>query len=126
MVTPNLLRVDSAAALLAAAFTGLVAGVLSRWYDLPLPLLQAVALVNLAYGLFSGWLLLRPCPRPLVLIHTLVFANGAWACVCLVLAVWFFDAATWLGIGHLLLEAAFVGALAVAEWRQRRGLQTQP
>lgn len=120
----NLLWIDSRAALLAGALTLLLSGWLAPRYGLPAPLLLATAVANLAYGCYSGWLLVQPRPRPVVLIHTLVVANALWALVCLLIAAWHFAAATWLGLSHLLLEAVFVGGLAVQEWRQRLHLQT--
>ena len=121
----NLLRIDSAAALLAGALTALLTPVLTGWYGLPASLLQSIAIANLLYGGYSGWLASRPCPRPLPGIVILVIANFSWAVVCLTLAVCFFDAATWMGLAHLSIEGAFVGALALSEWRQRRRLQLE-
>lgn len=120
----NLLWVDSRAALLAGVLTLLLASWLAPWYGLPTALLQLIAAANLAYGGFSSWLLARPRPRPAVLIHTLVVANAAWALACLLIAGWMFASISAFGLAHLLLEAGFVGGLAVQEWRQRVQLQS--
>ena len=120
----NLLRIDSAAALAAGALTALLASVLAGWYGLPLWLLQGFAAANLLYGLYSGWVALRPPPRPLAGIVLLVVANLVWTFICAALSLRFAHSATWLGLTHLIGEGLFVGALALSEWRQRRCLQT--
>ena len=120
----NLLWMDSRAGLLVGALTLALGYWLAPWYGLSLSLLLLIAAANLAYGAFSGWLLARPRPRPLWLIHALVVANLAWAAVCLLLAGLHLAEARWLGLAHLVSEAVFVGGLAVMEWRQRFALQT--
>jgi hypothetical protein len=119
----SLLHLDSAAALTAAALTGALSPWLASWYSLPSSLLVGTAIANLVYGLYSGWLARRPRPRPLGAIRALALANGAWALVCVLLAVGFWPRASVLGLAHLLLEAVFVGALGLAEWRQQMALR---
>ncbi|MBA3890816.1 MAG: hypothetical protein H0X64_09800 [Gemmatimonadaceae bacterium] len=101
-----------------------LSGWLSRLHSLPLELLLFVGVMNLLYASYSFSLAVR-AERPLSLITLLVSANAAWVLVCLMLAMTYRQSATVFGIGHLVGEAVFVGALAVAEWTQRGQLATR-
>lgn len=108
---------------------GLVVGgvvlALSEWlatlYGLPHGLMVLMGCANVAYGCYSGSLVLRK-RRPRVWIVALVFANAAWAVVCVILIVRFAETAQPLGLVVLALEALFVGGLAAVEWRFRERL----
>ncbi len=110
---------------IAGAVVGVAVLMLSPWLSrieaLPRGLLLFTGAANLLYACYSLSLAAR-MRRTLRQIELLVFANGAWAVVCVALALSFASSATWIGIAHLLGEAAFVGALAGAEWRWRNQL----
>lgn len=120
----RLLWMDSGAALVAGTVVLVVSGWLADLYGVPRGLLIGTAVVNLAYGVYSGSLvreLARGRSLPRWRVELLVTANAAWAVVCVGLVVWFGGEARWFAWAHLLGEAVFVGALAVAEWRWVRG-----
>ncbi|HYR10197.1 MAG TPA: hypothetical protein VEQ60_20655 [Longimicrobium sp.] len=119
----NLLWVDCIAGALAGVAVLMLSGWLSGLYALPRELLLANGAVNVLYASYS-FSLARRARRPGSLISLLVFANLAWAVVCLWLVSVFSGSATWFGIGHLAGEALFVGGLAGLEWRWRDQLLT--
>lgn len=119
----KLLWVDCTAAALAGAAVVAFSGWLSRLYALPRDLLLLIGAVNLLYGCYSFSLAVR-ARRPKHLLNVLVFANLAWAAVCLGLAVVFWRPATPFGLTQLIGEAVFVGGLAGLEWSQRDQLLT--
>jgi hypothetical protein len=114
----KLLWVDCTAAALAGVAVLAFSGWLSELYTLPRDLLRFIGAVNLLYGCCSFSLAVR-ARRPRHLLNLLVFANLAWAAVCVGLAVVFRDSATLFGLGQLIGEAVFVGGLARLEWRRR-------
>lgn len=118
----DLLWFDSRSGLAVGIGGLLLAGWLSGLYLIPRPLLMAMAAVNLAYGSYSG-LLARRAVRPSGLILLLVIANAAWAVVCVALAIRLAPTASRLGLAVLVFEAAFVGGLALMEWRARHRLR---
>lgn len=117
-VRHRLLRIDGVAGLTVGVFVLLAIDWLPGPLGLPRALLLFTGVANLLYGVFSTWLTSRD-PRPMPLIVGLVAANTVWAVVCVLLAAWCWNSATWLGLTHLWLEGAFVGGLACAEWRNR-------
>jgi hypothetical protein len=119
----NLLWVDCIAGAVAGAVVLLFSGWLSGLHGLPRELLLLNGAANLLYASYS-FSLARRRRRPGALINLLVFANLAWAVVCLWLARVFAGSATVFGIGHLVGEAVFVGGLAALEWRWRDQLLT--
>ncbi len=48
-----------------------------------------------------------------------IAANYGWTVVCIVLAIALARTATIFGLGHVVLEGAFVATLARGEWRRR-------
>jgi hypothetical protein len=120
-VLRRLLWVDCTAAALAGVAVLALSGWLSRLYALPRGLLLFIGAVNLLYACYSFSLAVR-AQRPIVLIQLLVFANAAWAVVCLGLAITFRQQASVFGLGQLVCEAIFVGGLAGLEWAWRDGL----
>ena len=121
----DLLHFDSAAGLAAGAFALALSGPLSALYALPRPLLLGMGAANLAYGTFSGTLA-RRARRPRALVHLLVAANAAWAALCWAAAVALAGRASAFGLAQLGGEGAFVGGLALLEWRRRERLLRAP
>ena len=119
----NLLWVDCIAGALAGVAVLMFSGWLSSLYALPREILLFNGAANVLYASCSFSLAIR-ARRPGSLINLLVFANLAWAVVCLWLVSVFAGPATWFGIGHLVGEALFVGGLASLEWRWRDQLLT--
>lgn len=77
-----------------------------------------IALTNVAYGCYSGILSLvyRKTTRGLLpFVVFLVIANSAWTGHCLTQIFYLSSTSNWTGLGHLLLEAVFVGVLAFEE-----------
>lgn len=120
----NLLWIDCIAGALAGVLVLTFSGWLSSLHALPRELLLVNGAVNLLYASYSFSLAVR-ATRPRSLIEVLVFANLAWALVCLCLAAIFAGPATAFGLGHLVGEAIFVGGLAGLEWRWRDQLLVQ-
>ncbi len=117
-VLRSLLWIDCTAGLVVGALVLVLSPWLSRLYALPVALLLAMGVANVAYGTFS-LSLARRATRPRALLALLVIANATWAVLCgaaiVVLAPW----VTGLGLAHLLGEGLFVGGLAVLDWRHR-------
>ena len=114
----RLLWVDGAAGAAVGIAVIALAGPLSDLEGLPRGLLLATGAANGLYACYSLSLALRDrASRRSVTV--LAAANGAWAVVCLGLVVAFGPGATAFGVAHLAGEAAFVGGLAVLEWRHR-------
>lgn len=114
----HLLWIDCIAAALGGGAVLLLLPWLGALYGLPPGVLAAIGVANLLYGAYSCSLAVRRHRRR-ALVTLLVAANGAWALACVGMALHFAGSATWLGLGHLVLEAVFVGGLAVCEWRAR-------
>jgi hypothetical protein len=121
----RLLRIDSLGGLSVGLVVLLLSQWLSAWHGLPRGFIVFMALVNIAYGCYSLFLLTR-IKRPLSLIVLLVLANAVWAVLCVRWAVIFAPTASFLGIAHLIAESLFVGGLAYLEWRNRALLLTNP
>jgi len=96
---------------------------LSRLEGLPQDVLLFTGAVNLLYASYSFSLAVRS-ERPMQLIKWLVFANLAWAPVCLGLLIAFSATATPFAFVHFVGEAIYVGGLALLEWRHRDLLLT--
>ena len=127
MTTPWLCRyvlwIDGLAAACAGVLMLALGERLSGWYQLPQSLLLLIGLVNLGYATYSLSLALRS-RRPRTLIVLLVLGNSLWAAACLRWALVFAPTASPWGLAHLLGESAFVGGLALLEWRWRARLAT--
>ena len=119
----HLLWIDCTAGGLVGLAVLAMSGWLSGVYGLPHRLLVFMGAVNVAYAGFS-FSLARRQYRPLPLLTLLAAANMAWVIPCLSWAMLYRDTAHPLGLGHLLAEAVFVGALGALEWTQRERLQT--
>lgn len=117
----QLLWIDCTGAALVGVIVIALSGWLSQLEGLPQPLLLFTGAVNLLYAAYSFTLAIR-AQRPMHLIKLLVFANLAWAVACLGLLTAFSATATAFAYLHLGGEAAYVGALALLEWRYRAEL----
>lgn len=117
----GILWIDGVGALAA----GMVMLALRRYfvglYELPLDLITTIGLVNLAYAAVALTLAARE-RRRVAWIAVLALANLAWALVCVLLVLRFHDDATFFGLGHFVLEGAWVATLGTVEWRNRRAL----
>lgn len=116
----GLLRIDALAGLSVGLTVLLLVKPLSQLYGLPEPELRGLALANLAYGSYSGSLVIRLSRgRALSLfsVRFLALANALWAPICLAIVVAFWPRLQPLGVTVLLFEAVFVGGLGVLEWR---------
>lgn len=122
-VFKNLLWIDCTGAAVAGVVVITFSGWLSRLEGLPEELLIFTGAVNLLYASYSFFLAVR-AERPMRLIKLLVFANLAWAPVCLMLVAVYSATATPFAYLHLVGEAIYVGTLAVFEWRYREVLLT--
>lgn len=120
-ITSNLLWIDCTAGAVVGLVVLLFTAQLSHLQALPLDLLLFMGAANVLYASFSFFLATRS-KRPMPLIKLLVFANAFWSLVCVCLAVAFANTATFLGLGHLIAEAIFVGSLAAQEWKFRAQL----
>jgi len=119
----RLLWFDGLAGLGVGACVLALGPVLSTLYGLPVGLVLAIGVANLTYGSCSTTLAARwrrGVTPSRMSIDVLIAANGAWAVVCLALAVVFRGQASPLGLGSLVLEAVVVGGLAIAERRVLR------
>jgi hypothetical protein len=117
----NLLWIDCTAGALAGMLVFSFSGWLARLYSIPEGILYFTGTINLLYAAYSFSLAIRPT-RPRVLIIMLAAANGIWTLVCLGIATYFFETATFFGIGQLVGEAIFVGGLASLDWKWREQL----
>lgn len=118
-----ILRVDSGAALVAGVVVLAAHPWLASLYAVPTTLVVFIAVVNLAYGVYSGRLALQvsrgraPAKRA---IAVLIAGNASWGVVCVVLAAVWAREASALFLATLLGEGAFVVTLAVLEARWLR------
>lgn len=110
------------------AVAGALAGiVLLTWRDsiasvfgFPVELVWFNAAANLAYASYSGTLAtltaldIAPPRRALTMLVT---ANASWVAVCMGILSQVWSRGTAVGLGYVALEALFVGALAVVEYR---------
>ena len=117
----QLLWIDCTGAALVGIIVISFSGWLSQLEGLPQALLIFTGTANLIYASYSFTLALR-AQRPMYLIKLLVFANLAWAVACVGLLSAFAANATPFAYLHLGGEAAYVGALALLEWRYRAEL----
>ena len=110
---------------IAGAVAGLIVLLLvdrlTEWYALPKNLLLVIGTANLAYSGVSFTLSRFSQGSRVPFLRAMATANLAWSVVCFVLAAVWFPEASWLGLGQLLGEGVFVGALGVLEWRASRG-----
>ena len=113
----RLLWIDGIAALTSGCIVLFFTADLSNFFNLPQPLLRILAFISLGYAAYSLYLAQRKV-KPMPLLKLLVFANCAWAVVCLSVMLFYSNTATFYGTVYLILEDLFVAALAFLEWRQ--------
>lgn len=114
----NLLWIDATAGLTVGTGTLTLFPFLQALYGLPTWVLLTMGIANLAYCSYS-FSLARSATRTRGRLMTLVIANAMWSVLCVVAAVLLASDITTLGIGQFLFEGAFVGSLAMLEWRMR-------
>lgn len=117
----DLLWLDGFAGLVAGVVALLLSGVIAAWHDMPHGWWLFNGLMNLIYASYS-LSIARLRRRSLGLVAVIAAGNLLWAGMCVAATLWFRTTATPLGLAHLLLEAAFVGALGATEWRLRHHL----
>lgn len=113
-----ILSIDSLGALAAGSITWTVAPLLQTLHRWTIEFAQFIALANIGYGLYSGILFLifrKNIQVPLWPAAALVAGNSVWAMQCLMQAWRLKAEASYLGLGHLVLEAIYVGGLAYVE-----------
>lgn len=115
-----ILRFDSLAGLLVGLLVLVLKDELAGLYGLAPMVVLWTGLANLAYGSYSGTLVLRerwgrlPSRRA---IGMLVAGNLAWTGVCVLLIAYFWREASAIGIAVLAFEGLFVGVLGLVERR---------
>lgn len=115
-----ILRFDSLAGLLVGILVLVLKDELAGLYGLQPTVVFWTGIANLAYGSYSGTLVLRerwghlPSRQA---IGLLVAGNLAWTVVCGLLIAYFWQDASAIGIAVLAFEGLFVGALALVERR---------
>ncbi len=121
----NLPWIDATAALSAGILMLVLCPIVSQFYALPSEFLTLNGVVSVLYSAI-GWTLGARRPRSASLLYFLIAANATWAVFCLASAAQFASRASVFGLAHLVLEAAFVSALAAVEWRHRRAILDVP
>ena len=113
----RLLWIDGIAALTSGCIALVFTSFLSDFLKLPQPLLRTLAFISLGYAVYSLSLAQRKV-KPVPLLKLLVVANSVWVVVCLSVMLFYSNTATFYGTIYLVLEALFVGALALFEWNK--------
>lgn len=124
----RVLWVDCIGAIVTGLTMILLSGPLSELYGLSVGFVVGHAFVHLVYGTYSFSLAARK-RRPMSMLLLLIFANSAWAAVCLAFAIYAFaiyiiGSASVFAVSHFILEGIYVGCLAIVEWKRRVTLQT--
>ena len=112
----KLLWIDAIAGLSVGIGILLVKDLLQPYLQLPRSLLTVCAIIALLYAVYSFHLVLRKS-QSAGWVRALIFGNSFYAVFCLGLLWYFFDKASWLGKGYLLLDSVGVGTLAFVEWK---------
>jgi hypothetical protein len=113
----NLVWIDGFAALASGCFTLLFKSKLSPIFNLPESLLTTLMVISFCYAIYS-LSLARRASKPILFLKILVIGNTFYSVICAILTVIFYEKATFLGVGYLMLESAFVAALAFLEAQQ--------
>ena len=112
----KLLWMDAFAGLSVGVGVLLVKELIQPYLQLPRSLLTACAVIALLYAVYSFHLVLRK-PQSAGWVRILIYGNSAYAVFCLGLLWYYFNEASWLGRGYLLLDSVGVGTLAFVEWK---------
>lgn len=118
----SLLWIDSRAGLAVGASMLALFPWLTELYGLPRVLLISTGIANVTYGTYS-FVLERRAERPHNLLMLLVVANFMWSVLCFGMVFLFATSAQLLGTAVLMFEGAFVGVLAMLEWRSLEALR---
>lgn len=110
----KLLWIDAFAGLGVGLVVLLVKDLIQPSLQLPNSLLTSCALIALFYAVYSFHLVWRKA-QSAEWVRVLIYGNSAYAVFCLGLLWYFFDSASWLGRGYLLLDSVGVGTLAFVE-----------
>ncbi len=117
----SILWVDCIGAILTGVLLLILSGWIAPLYGLPNWFVIGHAFVHLAYGSNSFSLAVRK-NRPMPSIKLLVFANTAWAVICLIFARFLIGNGSSFAITHFALDGLYVGTLALLEWKVRQSL----
>ncbi len=115
-----ILAFDSLSALAAGAATWALAPLLQTLHHWTNDFAHFMAFANIGFGLFSGILFLffrKRSQGPFWQLGVLVAGNTLWAIQCFFQAWHLRSEASFVGIGHLILEGVYVGLLAYVETR---------
>jgi hypothetical protein len=112
----KLLWIDAFAGLSVGLGVLLLKDLIQPYLQLPRSLLTSCAVIALFYAVYSFHLVLRKA-QSAEWIKVLIYGNSAYVIFCLGLLWYFFDKASWLGRGYLLLDSVGVGTLAFVEWK---------
>lgn len=114
------LWLDAVAGALAGVLLLTLRDRLAGVFGFPVELVLFNAAANLVYASYSGTLAtltaLRIAP-PRRALTLLIVANTTWVAVCAAILSRVWSHGTVVGLGYVSLEALFVGALAVLEYR---------
>ena len=120
-IAKHILWVDCIGAILTGILLAALSGYIAPLYSLPQSWVIAHAVVHLVYGTYSFSLAIRRT-RPMALIKLLVFANAAWAFLCIIFAAKMVESDPVFAAVHFLIEGIYVGGLAYFEWTVRKEL----
>lgn len=110
----KLLWIDAFAGLGIGAGVLLVKDLIQPYLRLPHSLLLFCAITALLYAAYSFHLVWRKS-QSAGWVRALIYGNSAYAVLCLGLLWYYFNEASWLGRGYLLLDSVGVGTLAFVE-----------
>ncbi|WP_420426777.1 hypothetical protein [Algiphilus sp.] len=113
---PRILIFDALGGLLVGVLVLIFAPWLVSFYGMPLAFVVFMGIVNVAYGCYSGTLVLS-ARRSRWRLGLLWRANMAWGVLCLVYIAALWEGLTSFGVLHLGLEAVYVAGLG---WLERR------
>jgi len=111
----KLLWIDAFAGLSVGLAVLLLKDLVQPFLQLPRSLLVSCAVIALCYAVYAFHLVLRKA-QSVRWVRALIYGNGAYAVFCLGLLWYYFNEASWLGRGYLLLDSVGVGTLALVEW----------
>ena len=114
-----LMWIDAFAAMTAGAGILIFKSPLSLIFELPESLLLTQSIIALTFMPFSFFLAIKRPSVP-NLYRALAIANLAYGVFCLILFLSFFAAANVFGSAYLLVDAFIVITLAFLEWRRIR------
>lgn len=113
---PRILIFDALGGLLVGVLVLIFAPWLSSFYGMPFAFVVFMGAVNVAYGCYSGSLVLSG-HRSRWRLGLLWRANMVWGALCLVYIAALWQGLTPFGVLHLGLEAVYVAGLG---WLERR------